>query len=198
MRGWKKSEIPSDQSLLFSLLIAFLLMLPLSGLADAQGIKIKNVSGTMQENAYMINADIDYHFSAETEKALIHGVPLQFDTSITVKKQRHWFWDRTLGSVVFKYRVQYLPLSGYYLVINMNNGERQQFQDLPAVLGYLGKLKNYPLISRKAFGAAPGVYYGLISVELDIQSLPAPLRPLAYISTQWRLSSPTYAWSIHP
>ena len=198
MRCWKKSERTSGKSLLFSLLIAFLLMQPQSVLAETAGIQINDVSGTMLENTYMINADIDYHFSPETRKALIHGVPLQFDTRIRVKKQRRWFWDRTMESVVFKYRLQYHPLTGYYLVTNMNNGERQQFQDLPGVLGYLGKLKNYPLISRDAFGAAAGEYYGQISVALDIQSLPAPLRPLAYLSTQWHLSSPTYAWSIRP
>ena len=198
MHGWKKSESTTCMSLVFFLLVAYLLVQPLPGFAETQGINIRNVDGTMLENTYMINADVDYHFSPETQKALIHGVPLQFDTRITVKKQRSWIWDKTLNAVVFKYKVQYHPLSGYYLVTNMQNGEHQQFKNLPGVVDSLGKLKNYPLISRNALDADTGEYYGQISVKLDIQSLPAPLRPLAYISTQWHLSSPTYAWSIRP
>ena len=197
MRGWKKSERASGRSLYSCLLVVCLLLQSRPGLADTHGINIRDVIGTMVENTYMINATIDYQLSAEAEKALSHGVPLQFDTAISVKKHRRWLWDQSISSVILKYRLQYHPLSGYYLVTNMQNGERQQFQSLADIMAYLGKLKNYPLITRTAFGAGAGEYYGQISVKLDIKSLPAPLRPLAYMSAQWRLASPTYAWSIH-
>ena len=198
MRAWKKSEGTSRWSLSSRLLLAFLVMLPLQGRSETQGIAIRYVTGTMIENIYMVNANIDYNFSAEARKALVHGVPLQFDTRITVKNQRRWLWDKTFSAVLLKYKLQYHPLSGYYLVTNIHNSERQQFQNLDDATGYLGKLKNYPLMTRNALGADNGEYYGLISVKLDIQSLPAPLRPLAYLSTQWRLSSPTYTWDIRP
>jgi hypothetical protein len=198
MRAWQKSEGTSGGGLLFRLLVAFLCMQPLPGMAETQGLNIRYVTGAMFENTYRVNADIDYHFSAETEKALTHGVPLQFDTLFKVKKHRRWLWDKTISTVMLKFKLQYHPLSGYYLVTNIQNGERQQFLNLDNATGYLGKLKNYPLIARNALDADNGEYYGLINVKLDIQSLPAPLRPLAYLSTQWRLSSPTYAWGIHP
>ena len=197
MRAWKKSEGTSGWNLSYRLLAAFLIMLPVQGWPESHGIAIRYVTGTMIENIYMVNANIDYHFSAETRKALVHGVPLQFDTSITVKKQRHWLWDEIIRAELLKYKLQYYPLSEYYIVTNMHSGERQQFQNLDNATDYLGKLKNYPLIARIALGAAvSGEYYGLISVKLDVQSLPAPLRPLAYLSSQWRLSSPTYTWVI--
>jgi len=167
-------------------------------MSETKGIAIRYVTGAMIGNTYMVNANIDYHFSAEAEKALIHGVPLQFDTRIKVKNHRRWIWDKTISAVLITYKLQYHPLSGYYLVTNMHRGERQQFRNLDDATGYLGKLKNYPLMTRNALGADTGVYYGLINVKLDIQSLPVPLRPLAYLSTQWRLSSPTYVWNIHP
>ena len=199
MRAWKKSEgTSSGWSLSCRLLVAFLLMLPQQGMSETKGIAIRYVTGAMIGNTYMVNANIDYHFSAEAEKALIHGVPLQFDTRIKVKNHRRWIWDKTISAVLITYKLQYHPLSGYYLVTNMHSGERQQFRNLDDATGYLGKLKNYPLMTRNALGADTGVYYGLINVKLDIQSLPVPLRPLAYLSTQWRLSSPTYVWNIHP
>lgn len=198
MHAWKKSEGTSGWSLSSRLLIALLIILPVQGRSETQGIAIRHVTGAMIENTYMINANIDYHFSAEAEKALVHGVPLQFDTRIKIKKHRRWLWDITISAVLLKYKLQYHPLSGYYLVTDMYSSERQQFRNLDDSTGFLGKLKNYPLTSRNTLGADTGEYYGVINVKLDIQSLPAPLRPLAYLSPQWRLSSPTYAWGIHP
>jgi len=197
MHVWKKPERTRGRSVLFCLLAALLLWQPLPCIAATQGISIRDVNGRVIEDTYVINADIDYSFSAETEKALIHGVPLQFVTRITVKKLRHWLWDKTMGTVVYKFRLQYHPLSDYYVVTSMNDGERQQFKKLPDVTNFLGKVKNYPLVPRHVIAADTGEYYGQISVRLDIQSLPAPLRPLAYISTQWRLASPVYSWSIY-
>lgn len=198
MHAWKKSEGTSGWSLSSRLLIALLIILPVQGRSETQGIAIRHVTGAMIENTYMINANIDYQFSAEAEKALVHGVPLQFDTRIKIKKHRRWLWDITISAVLLKYKLQYHPLSGYYLVTDMYSSERQQFRNLDDATGFLGKLKNYPLTSRNTLGADTGEYYGVINVKLDIQSLPAPLRPLAYLSPQWRLSSPTYAWGIHP
>jgi len=196
MPGWKKSDQLRVRSVLFCLLTVFLSLQTFPCTAQTQGINIKDVNGKVIEDTYVINADIDYHFSAETVRALNHGIALQFVTRISVKKQRHWLWDKTMGTVVFKYRLQYHPLGGYYLVSGMNDGARRQFKKLSDVTDFLGTVKNYPLIPRTVFETDADGYYGQISVKLDIQSLPAPLRPMAYISTQWRLASPVYSWSI--
>jgi hypothetical protein len=198
MRAWKKSEGISGGCLLGLLLGIFLGLQSRPGMAENPGINIKYVTGAIDENTYRVNADIDYHFNAEIGKALTHGVALQFDTRFEVKKHRTWFWDKTIRIIMLKYKLQYHPLSGYYLVTNMGNGEHQQFQHLDEATAYLGKLKNYPLVTRNILESGDDQYYGLIDVRLDIQSLPAPLRPLAYLSAQWRLSSQTYAWDIHP
>ena len=198
MHVCKKYKETTGRSLVLRMLVAFFLMQPLQGMTETQGINIRYVNGTMIDNNYLVNADIAFHFSDEVEKALTHGVPLQFDIGIKVKKHRRWLWDITIGDALLKYKLLYHPLSGYYIVTNLRNGERQQFRNLDNATGYLGILKNYPLITRNVFGFDAGKYYGLINVKLDIQSLPTPLRPLAYLSTQWRLSSPTYVWDIKP
>jgi hypothetical protein len=41
-------------------------------------------------------------------------------------------------------------------------------------------------------------YEVLIHAELDIEALPSPLRPLAYITPAWRLNSDWYSWSLTP
>ncbi|MGH8119969.1 MAG: DUF4390 domain-containing protein [Gammaproteobacteria bacterium] len=196
MPEWKKSERILLRNVLFCLVTALLPLQPLPCTAETPGINIRDVNGRVIDGTYVINADIEYHFSAETEKALKHGVPLQFNTTVTVKKQRRWLWDKTMSTIVLKYRLQYHPLSGYYLMTTMNDDEYRQFKTLSDVMEFLGKMKNQPLLSRDVLVAEAGKFYGRIRVRLDIQSLPVPLRPLAYISRQWRLASPVYSWSI--
>ena len=35
-----------------------------------------------------------------------------------------------------------------------------------------------------------------IRAKLDIEALPAPLRPVAYVSPSWRMSSGWYEWNL--
>jgi hypothetical protein len=195
MHVWIKSEITSDHFRLHQLLVLWLFLQAQTGFAQTSGIVIRNVNGVIKENIYVINADIDYRLSAETEKALKHGIPLQFDVKLRIRQLKHWLLDKTVSSVLLQYGLQYHPLSGNYLVTNINAGQRQQFQNLADAMGFLGKLRDYPLVSRDTMDAN-GDYYGQIMAQLNIRTLPTPLRPLAYISADWRLASSWFAWNI--
>lgn len=196
MRVCKKSE--RQRSLFVVLLLWGGLNLPIATSAKPeQGIVINQVSGGVYDGMYTIHADMNYHLGPEIEKALKHGVPLQFITRIVVRQQRRWLWDKTIMATTLTRRVQYHPLSEDYLVVNMADGASHQFNTLTEVMAFLGKLKNYPLLPRHAMAKDTRDYYGRLQVTLDLQSLPAPLRPQAYVSSQWRLASPVFAWKIH-
>ena len=66
---------------------------------------------------------------------------------------------------------------------------------LAGALDAIGRLHDFPLIDR-ALLKPPGNYYGRLRASLDIEALPPPLRPVAYLSTDWRLGSTWYAWSL--
>jgi hypothetical protein len=80
-------------------------------------------------------------------------------------------------------------------VTRLDDGELEQFQNLEDVLKYIGKIKNFPLTDTSLL-ERDGSLYAQIKSHLNIEALPAPLRPLAYISTEWRLSSPWQTWVI--
>ena len=46
-----------------------------------------------------------------------------------------------------------------------------------------------------ALAALAEPYRAGLSVRLDIESLPLPLRPVAYVTPAWYLESPVYKWT---
>ena len=180
-----------------SILVVVFVSLFLSEICIAQvsGIEINRINGVIDNTMLRIDADIGYHLSKETRDALEHGIPLEFDIEFRIKKEREWIWDEIIVTKMITFRVEYQPLSGHYLVTQTNTGHKYQFRDLSEVLDFIGDINQVPLIGIDMIVPDKN-YKAEIRAELNIQALPAPLRPLAYISSQWQLSSPWQAWTI--
>ena len=163
--------------------------------AQSSGIMIKQIYGSANQTTLNINANISYQLSKETRDALNHGVPLEFDIEVRVKKHRKWIWDETIITKIITHRVEYQPLSGQYLVTEIQSGSLEQFQNLEEVLSFIGELESFPLIGIDMISPEHD-YVAQIKSQLNIQALPAPLRPLAYISSQWHLASSWQSWAI--
>lgn len=178
---------------------AFAAMLLVSCLcsADSSAITIGKVSGTIDKNIYSVNAQISYQLSNEMREALDHGVPLEFEIEVQLLEQRPWIWDKLVSMQRIIDRVEHQPLSGHYLVTRQPSANRHQFQDLDGVLRFMGEIKNLPLIKAEQLIPNAGLY-ARIKTRLNIAALPAPLRPLAYFSSQWRLASPWQTWTVKP
>jgi len=39
-------------------------------------------------------------------------------------------------------------------------------------------------------------YFGMVKTALEIEALPLPLRPVAYLTPQWHLSSGWFEWPL--
>ena len=78
---------------------------------------------------------------------------------------------------------------------NLNSGNRYQLQTLNEALTILGAIKNYKLIKADDL-EKNAKYTGDIMAKLNIESLPPPLRPVAYASEQWQLKSSLRKWVI--
>ena len=163
--------------------------------AQVSGIEISHINGVVDNTMLMVDADITYHLSKKTRDALEHGIPLEFDIEFRIKKEREWIWDEVIMMKMISFRIEYQPLSGYYLVTQVNNGNRHQFRSLPEVLDFIGDINRFPLIGIDMI-VPDNHYKAQIKAGLNTQALPAPLRPLAYISSDWKLSSRWQTWAI--
>ncbi len=160
------------------------------------GFVVQNASAHLSGGVYRIDASIDYQFSPAVREALENGVPLTIEIQIEVRRDR-WYWmDEEVATLNQYYLLQFHALSRQYLLTGLNSGEQRSFYSLRAALEEMGSLSDIPILDSKLL--RPDTEYQVrLRALLDIESLPAPLRPVAYLSEDWRLVSKWYSWSLH-
>ena len=82
--------------------------------------------------------------------------------------------------------IQYHALSQQYLVTGINASYPKAFLTQSSALTALGRINELPLIELSLLD--PDAEYQVsVRSSLDSESLPVPLRPLTYLSDEWRL-----------
>ena len=166
--------------------MVLLLMLPWSVLgAD---FKIRNLSSRLVDGQYRMAAEIDYRFSDQAIEALVNGVPLTMEVHIQLRDKKAWIWQDDLIDLRLRYRIRYLALAAVYQVVDLQSGTHQNFHTRRSAFEALGEIRDLALISSDKL--EPGRTYRLsLRSRLDIEALPLPLRPMAYVTSSWKLSS---------
>lgn len=180
---------------ILSNLVILFACLSMSVEAVAEGINIERASGRIRDAVYLMDATVNYDLNESVLEALNHGIQLQFDVHVEVRRERSWLWDETIKTVILSYQLEHQPLSNNYLITNLTTGEREQLQDMDEALKYLGTIRDFPLIEQAALDPE-AAYNCIIMSELKIRTLPLPLQPLAYISPKWHLTSQWYEWVV--
>lgn len=182
-----------------STLFAILLCILISGLipakSQAEGFNILGAETILKDNVYHLQANMELEFSKDALEALRSGVPLIVLVNIEVLKDRNWWWDKTIAELEQGYLLLYHALSEKYIIHNLNSGEQKNYISLSAALSGLGHISDLPILDKNLLDEDDD-YYVRIRTYLDIESLPAPMRPIAYISSQWQLESDWYSWPL--
>lgn len=165
--------------------------------AQAEEFSIRSVSTRLVDHVYMLNASIDYRFSERALDALRSGVPLTIRLDIEVECPRDYWLDEDVASLQQRYQLQYHALSGQHVVRNLNSGAADAYPSLDSAIAALGILVDFPLLDENL--VAPDEQYEVsIKAGLDIEALPSPLRPLAYLTPSWWHGSDWYSWPLKP
>ncbi len=173
--------------------LVFIMLLP--NLVQARGFQIESVEIHQQEHVYLLDTRIDFQFSNEAQKALQSGIPIIILLDIKVEQQRSWWWNKTIAELQQGYLLLYHALTEKYIVNNLNSGAQHDYPNLGTTLMALGRITGLPLIDSGLLDKNND-YLVKLRVHLDIESLPAPMRPLAYISSNWQLASNWYTWPL--
>lgn len=177
-----------------SLLAAVLLYAPA---VQASDFFITGVHTAVKDGVYLLDADVDYRFSDEALSALSNGVPLTVQVTIEVDRYRKWWLNEEIATLEQRYSLQYHALSHQYLLRNLNSGAFYSYPHYQSAVQALGTLRDFPLLDSQLI--LPDERYKVaLHAELDIEALPSPLRPVAYITPAWRLQSDWYSWSLKP
>jgi len=150
---------------------------------------IQQAQTRLVDEVYVLNAEFDYNFTGVVIDALQNGVSLSLKLNIRIERERAYWWNETITILKQSYELKYYALSRQYVLKSSNRQEN--FSSLNAVLSRLNKLNNFPLVDKHSI-ENDQTYWVSLQIYLDIESLPVPLRPIAYLSSQWRLSSDWY------
>ncbi len=166
------------------------------------GFDIRNARTELVDGVYLLDADISFVFSDEALEAIENGVPVTIILEMEVLRERgliwdNLWWDKQVAHLEARLRIETRPLSNTYLVRNVNSGETRIFGSFSELLVGLGKIRKFPLLDAHLIGSE-GRHYLRLRALLDIESLPSPMRPLAYLSSLWRLQSDWYEWPLAP
>jgi hypothetical protein len=146
---------------------------------------------------YLADVQVEYRFTDDVLEALDNGVPLWVELHVQVRREGAWVWEGDLVDFRVRSQIRYGPLSSTYQVVDMQSGERESFATRAAALKALGDVKD--LLVVRADQLKPSEKYVVeMRAMLDIEALPLPLRPLAYLSPAWNLSSEWRTWPLRP
>ena len=172
-----------------------LLLWPAISHAANEAFTIRSVETRLLDQVYTLSAKIDFRFSEPALEALQNGVPLIVLIDIEVQRERSWWFDKDIAELQQGYLLLYHALTEKYIINNLNSGAQENYDTLSAAVTALGTIDDLPILDAKLAGNA-GHYVVGLHAYLDLEALPAPMRPIAYISSKWRLESEWYEWPL--
>lgn len=158
------------------------------GAARAQFV-VDRVDARQVDERVQVQVSLDLSLTDAAEQALAHGVPLIVIHEIALEKNG-WLWNRVQQQSSERHRLRYHALSGRY-VVDSDDAVLDTFRTVSDALEFINST------SATFDVPAPGPAYTVaVRSRIDINALPAPLRPTALFSPQWQLSSDWSQWPI--
>jgi hypothetical protein len=178
---------------------AFLSLLAFIGAAAPKpavepGFKVLSAGTRLVDGVHRLHATIDFDFSTEAIEAMENGVAVTVALEMQVLEIGR-VWDRRVAEVQARYRIQVHALSRQYIVRNLSTGETSTYRTFDEMTAGLGHISGFPLLDDQVLHDGAN-YRVRLRANLDIESLPTPLRLLAYFKSSWRLSSEWTTWPL--
>lgn len=182
----------------FGCLLSLLLMSFSHGLW-AEITRATPLMPSIQGQQLVVDGQITLGMTPTMEKALLHGIAVEYSIQVKLIDPERWFWQNTLASKKMRVRLSYDPLKQTYLLSNLTLSRLNTDRDLPRALSTLGSIQSLPLITVDQL--TPNKAYALqLEVNLERDSLPNALRLSSLIDSEWRVNLNAHAqpWTYHP
>lgn len=165
----------------------------------AADFQVRDMQARFVNRSLVVTTQLDLTLSAKAEEALSKGIPLEVVMDFSLILHRSLLWDKEIADWSLRRRLQFHALSSQYIVSGLDPDayEVESFASLQDALAYLGNLNSwtFPLTKKKKIDS--GSKYSLKArIFLDIESLPSPLRPVAYTTPSWHHNSGWTQWTV--
>ena len=139
------------------------------------------------EDGWYLDAQSDISLSSGAREALENGIPLVFELRVQLVKTHKWLWDVVEYERTQLRQLQYHALSRSYLVKDIASGRQGVYSSLEDALYAVGLIDSLLLTSDTLDSNRD--YMVRLRGSHDIESLPTPVRLLAYVSSAWDMNS---------
>lgn len=163
--------------------------------ALAGNIIIENAGLVDKDGSQVVASKMDFLFSDAAIEALESGVGLHIEFNLNINKTRRYFWDKRIFSLSKRLKIERHALTERYIVTDQLDQRRQLYESIESAVAGLNDMSDIPIASISELQESD--YTMALRAHLDIEALPAPLRPIAYISPAWRMSSGWFEWNSH-
>jgi hypothetical protein len=163
--------------------------------AEKGAVRVERATTAISGDDYLLDAQFSIRLSSGAREALENNVPLVFDLQIQLVKKHRLWWDAVIAESLQRRQLEYHALSRTYVVTELDTGKRTAFRSLEDALQATGSLRELVLTSLQELEDG-GNYVIRLRGNLDIESLPTPVRLPAYVSSAWDMDSEWYAWPL--
>ena len=177
---------------------ALVLSLLLLGAWPAWGkdnLRVEAVDTRREGETLIMDARIDYAFTEVALEALDNGVPLTLEVHVQLRRSDAWVWEESLIDQRLRYVIRYKPLSERFFVSRLPDADGRSYVTRDAAIAALGDLKGLQLAKVSQLEAGED-YEIHLKASLDVEELPLPLKPIAYLLPSWKLSTGWTKWPL--
>jgi hypothetical protein len=170
-------------------------MLLASLAALAGDLEIRKPQLAVDDDAYILSADLNIDFNTRLEEAVTKGVVLYFLTEFELTRPR-WYWlDEKVVSRSQTFRLSYHALTRQY---RLSTGAlHQSFETLDETLRILSRLRNWSVLEKTAV-KIDETYLAGLRVRLDLSQMPKTFQVTAIANRDWNLDSDWMRWTFVP
>ncbi|WP_175472633.1 MULTISPECIES: DUF4390 domain-containing protein [unclassified Duganella] len=172
--------------LLIAPLLLMLALLPQPSHA-AEGVEIRRALVEATEDGYRLSATYGFELSSEMEEALQYGRTLYFYTEIEFTRPRWYWFDEKAITKRQTISLSYNVLTRQYNVA-VSGSVHQSFSSLEDALFLIRRPNRWAVAARGALKVGE-VYTVKLSMGLDPNYVPKPLKVNALNNSEWRLAS---------
>jgi len=174
----------------------FLLGLLCSASAYSRGFTIENIENRLVGRTIHVDGNITLRLTDDVRKALSKSIPLHLEMEFVLNRVRNYVWDKEIAIWTVPVIISYRPVSDEYVVNRPDMADHEEsFDSQHAALERVGIFNdlNLPL---PAPITDDREYILQARIKLDLNQLPAMMRPLAYFSSSWHLNSKWTEWPL--
>jgi hypothetical protein len=158
---------------------------------NVNSLTIKTAEIVLEDEAYLLNADVDVKFNADLEEALNKGFEFNFLVEFQLVIPYQYWFDDEVVTVTNRVVLSYHALSRQYLI--QRGDQQKSFASLDEVRQELGRIRDFKVFS-KADVSKGEPYKAALLMRLDHTKLPKALLAEADSADEWKMISQRFEW----